>query len=147
MYNYTIISSLDARTKPKINQPLPHGKAKNQSPKKQRTLRIPAIRSLLDSILLELSRIGVIPPADEHYNAASNDVESSSLLLHQSRALPGESASSLRRRRILDERRTGRRGAASRWSFFLRQFPLFVKVERRRYNFSAITACRHGSHG
>ncbi|GKV38981.1 hypothetical protein SLEP1_g46827 [Rubroshorea leprosula] len=49
------------------------------------------------------SRIAVVAPAYEHGDAASHDVESSSLFFNQSRAFSGERIPPLRR--ILHERR------------------------------------------
>lgn len=78
-------------------------------------------------------RIGVIiSPADKHDNAATHDVEASSLFFDQSRALPRKSAPPLFLYLLATvEGGRGRRGArdprrAAVENVFLRQFPLLV---------------------
>lgn len=78
-------------------------------------------------------RIGVIiSPADKHDNAATHDVEASSLFFDQSRALPRKSASPLFLSLLAAvEGGGGRRGTrdhrrAAVEYVFLRQLPLLI---------------------
>lgn len=97
-------------------------------------------------LLAVSSGFAIVAPADEHYDAAPHDVESSPLFLDELGALSGEGAAPPSVGRILHERRRGRNGrAASRRSLFLGQLPLLVEVEGR-HSLCTTRICRR-SHG